>query len=327
MTISAFLISFNVNASCVGKMVNPITDICWSCLFPVTMGPISVKMDNRRDTKNTSKVLCACPKERQGIMKAVPGIPLGFWEPARLIDVTRTPYCMVSMGFKMPASSNRRGTVASKGSHDSSRRSFYHVHWYIYPITYWLEILTDILCLEKTSIDLAYITELDPLWSNDELSFILNPESVLFGNPIAQTACIADCASATVSFPRDELFWCQGCQGSLYPFSGSIPTHNGGVQASQLAAGRLIAKLHRQLMLWNTSGTSNEEICKKRIAPKIKKSQYKLQMIYPIPDAKGKLACNPLGFQTFLSERGKEFPYKGEDFGYLVFRKKNCCLL
>jgi conjugal transfer pilus assembly protein TraU len=24
---------------------------------------------------------------------------------------------------------------------------------------------------------------------------------------------------------------------------------------------------------------------------------------------------------------GKEFPYQGEDFGYLVWRKRSCCLL
>ena len=27
----------------------------------------------------------------------VPGISLGFWEPVRLVDITRTPYCLTSL--------------------------------------------------------------------------------------------------------------------------------------------------------------------------------------------------------------------------------------
>lgn len=292
----------------------------------MTLGSVKIKYGGRKDIENPDQVICFCPEERDGILKTIPGVPLGFWEPARLVDVTREPYCMVNMGFQMPVgSTSRRGTVSTKSSHNSSKRSFYHVHWYIYPVIYWLELLTDFLCLEGAAIDVAYLTELDPLWGNDELSFILNPESVLFGNPIAQTSCIADCASATTDFPRNELFWCAGCLGSLYPFTGSIPTHNGGVQASQLTAARLMAKLHRQLLMWETSG--EDAMCKKRIAPKIKKNQYKFQMTYPVPDTKGSMSCNPIGFSTFLTEMQKEFPYKGEDFGYLIWRKKNCCLL
>ncbi|MGH6977792.1 MAG: hypothetical protein ACRED4_00630, partial [Brevundimonas sp.] len=27
-----------VNPTCSGRFVNPITDVCWSCLFPLTLG-------------------------------------------------------------------------------------------------------------------------------------------------------------------------------------------------------------------------------------------------------------------------------------------------
>ena len=39
--------------------------------------------------------------------------------------------------------------------------------------------------------DIAYLTELDPTWRDDELGFILN-QAILFGNLIAQAACAAD---------------------------------------------------------------------------------------------------------------------------------------
>jgi conjugal transfer pilus assembly protein TraU len=249
----------------------------------------------------------------------IPGIPVSFWEPVRLVDVTRTPYCLVTLGGAQLTSSTAQGVVNTSPS--GSQDSFYHVHWYMYPIIYWLELLTDFICLEKGSFDVAYITELDPLWNNDELSFIINPESMLFSNRIAQAACAADCAATTAGFPLAALFWCGGCQGSLYPFTGSIGTHIGGVQASLLLVQRFTAKLHRQLLLWGYIGTRG--LCGKYPMPIIQKQQYKTQMVYPSPTS----ACHPFGRTEVLWALGKEYPYYGEDFGYLIWRKRLCCLL
>jgi conjugal transfer pilus assembly protein TraU len=257
----------------------------------------------------------------------MPGIPAGFWEPVRLVDVVREPYSMVNMGgIKMGGGFKKQGTNAVKANsgRGGQKSSFYHVHWYVYPLIHWLEVLIDFACIEKGSFDLAYVTELDPMWGNDELSFILNPEAAIFGNPVAQAACSADCIKASTHFPANELFWCAGCQGSIYPFTGSGPAHTGGVQASQLLTQRMIAKLHRELLLWQTSG--REALCSKKPAPIIKKTQYKIQMTYPIPTATGAHACNPIGRTEVMQGSGKEFPYSGEDFGYLLWRKRNCCL-
>lgn len=186
---------------------------------------------------------------------------------------------------------------------------------------YWLEILTDFLCLESASIDLAYLTELDPLWNDDEKSFILNPEAVLFGNPIAQAACAADCVAATADLPRNELFWCSGCQGGLYPFTGTITDHMGGVQASLLLTGKFMAKLHREGLLWGTYGIKG--LCGKYPMPIIKKNMYCLQMTYPIPTTQN---CYPMGHTEVMWQGGKEYPYSGSDFGYLVWRNRDCCM-
>lgn len=35
-------------------------------------------------------------------------------------------------------------------------------------------------------MDIGHITELDPMWNDDQLSLIINPEAALFGNVIAQ---------------------------------------------------------------------------------------------------------------------------------------------
>jgi hypothetical protein len=36
--------------TCHGRFMNPITDICWSCLFPLTIGSASILSDGQPDT-------------------------------------------------------------------------------------------------------------------------------------------------------------------------------------------------------------------------------------------------------------------------------------
>ena len=267
----------------------------------------------------------------------LPLAPFDLWDWLLLFLLLTIMVCMVlryipnipepKFRFKSPIGklpffdgASYRGDV-EENAHDGTHHSFYQVHWYIYPIMYWLELLMDFVCLENTSIDLACITELDPLWHDDEKSFILNPEAVLFGNPIAQAACAADCVSATTRLPMNELFWCSGCQGGLYPFTGTLNDHSGGVQGSLLIAGRFMAKLHRELLLWGTSG--KEGLCSKYVMPIIKKTQYRFQMTYPLPTARD---CYPMGHTEVFWQGGKEFPYNGSDFGYLIWRRRDCCL-
>lgn len=311
-------------APCVGKFVNPFTDVCWSCVFPITIGNIKIYSGGREDTSNPSNPICICPRQIGGITVPLPGISVGFWEPVRLADVTRTPYCMVGLaGLSLSKTTKKHGGTAYKSNNEALKHSFYHVHWYMYPLTSWLELVMDFVCLEGGSIDLAYISELDPLWNNDVLNGIINPEAILFDNPIAQAACAMDCAKASIGFSSNELFWCAGCQGGLYPFTGFIENHVGGVESSTLLAEKMIARLHRFGLAWQTSGSSS--LCGKKLAFKIKKDQYKLQMTYPVPNATGKMACNPIGRSTALWGSGREYPSNGEDFGYLIWRKRNCC--
>src|SRR3546814_2774841 len=71
----------------------------------------------------------------------------------------------------------------------------WHVHWYVYPLLYWMEILTDFVCFEQASFDIAYMTEVDPLWQDDSLAALINPEAIIFANPLAKAACAGDCRS------------------------------------------------------------------------------------------------------------------------------------
>ena len=273
LRLALFFVAFiamphgNLSAKCVGRFVNPVSDICWKCIFPMTISGITVAKGDGLDTSNHKSPFCTCSNPTRI------GLPISFWEPVRLIDITRTPYCMVNLGGIVMGPSKGiqgHGSVghASKGHMQSS---FYQAHWYVYPVIYWLELLLDFVCLEKTAFDVAYLTELDPFWNDDETSFIINPEAALFGNPLAQGACAADCLAASIGFSTDLFFWCAGCQGSMYPFTGTVSAHSVGVQASLLVTQRFIAKLHREGVLHGYAGI--EGLCGKFPMPIIRKSQ------------------------------------------------------
>ena len=304
--------------TCHGRFANPLTDICWRCLFPLTLGSVPLLADGQEDIGNPDVPVCFCPNPPKL------GLTVGFWEPVRMVDVTRVPYCMVGLGFGLEAP-----LPAPRGAqvmHDSqTRTSFYQVHWYVNPILAWMEVVLDFPCLEPGGLDVAYVTELDPLWSDDELTAILEPEAVLFANPVAKAACAADCVAATAGFPIPDLFWCAGCQGSIYPMTGHATTHIGGVQAAMLLAQRMTAKMHRQLLTLDTAGPLG--MCGPYPRPLLDRSHYKTQLVYPIPDTMagpGK-CCHPMGRSTILWGAGKAFPVAGEDFSVMLFRKRNCC--
>lgn len=64
--IALGLLSGNVQAEdkdkmCDGNFVNPISDICWECTFPMTIGDVSVFDGDAPDTENPSMPLQICP--------------------------------------------------------------------------------------------------------------------------------------------------------------------------------------------------------------------------------------------------------------------------
>lgn len=305
---------------CHGQLVNPITDVCWSCLLPISIGSIGIFHGDEPDTDNPSLPLCLCP--------ALPlprlGITVGFWEPIALVDVTRNPFCLVNLsGIKLYLGDFGDGEVDTVTPEQGG--SFYYVHWYKYPLIAWLSIITDALCFEKADFDIAYLTELDPSWNNDEGGFLASPEAILFANDIAQIACAADSVAAFKGLPIDKLFWCAGSQGVMYPLNGFVQEHVGGVQASALMAERMAYKIHRTGILLKDS--SADSICGEYYSVILPKSRYRYQMTNPIPASSEPIGCKPFGHTTADWGVNHEYPFSGEDFGYLIWRKRNCCVL
>jgi conjugal transfer pilus assembly protein TraU len=246
-----------------GKFVNPITDVCWECLFPITLSGVNVTPGHSEPVKS-NKPICVCPGTPPKV-----GIPLTFWEPTRLVDVTRHAYKLIGMGGVSigKESIKNRGSVNTIGD-GPTQSSFYHVHWYAFPVFSLLELFPDFTCIEKGELDLAYMSEFDPLWNDDSLAALLNPEAALFGNPAAHLACAADCTAASLNKPLDKLFWCAGCEGSLYPLNGTVGHHVGAVQSSALLVHRMVAKMHRFLQ---QKGYDEDEFCVAKQCPSSRK--------------------------------------------------------
>lgn len=314
---------------CHGRWVNPITDICWKCIFPISIGAVPIfNMGGMRDIKNPSSPICACPIPVPPFFRI--GLSIGFWEPVRLSETVRAPYCFPSLGgLKIDAGvfAGSGGTQFGRNSNSEANANvFYQAHWYKYPIMYLLEMITTAGCkTEDNGFDVAYITELDPIWNDSETSFILSPEAVLFANPVAVAACAGDCIQATRKVPIDSMFWCAGCQGAMYPLVGNMVGLRGPIQASLLATQKLTSKLARLGLAKVTSGRG--ALCSPRVSLMIKKSQYRTQQVYPrAQTGSGTFCCNPYGADSTAWSPGHHYPYKGEDFAYLIWRKRNCCL-
>src|SRR5438309_5880624 len=76
------------SATCTGKFPNPITDICWSCILPLSIGSASIaNFGDQEDIPNPSGPVCSC-----GVNPTI-GLSVGFWEPARHVEAVRKPFC------------------------------------------------------------------------------------------------------------------------------------------------------------------------------------------------------------------------------------------
>ncbi|MFA0108180.1 TraU family protein, partial [Vibrio splendidus] len=91
------------------------------------------------DTSNPSMPISYCPKPPPIFVQI--GLNIGYWEPYSLVDVTRVPYCMVNMGMQLSTSNSQQlGGAQHDSSSQTSGDAFYHVHWYKYPVIYWLQL-------------------------------------------------------------------------------------------------------------------------------------------------------------------------------------------
>lgn len=75
----------SADSACEGRFVNPITDICWSCIFPLSLGSIKVSQGKVPDTANPSMPIQICPAPPPLFRRI--GLAIGYWEPMALSEI------------------------------------------------------------------------------------------------------------------------------------------------------------------------------------------------------------------------------------------------
>ena len=292
--------------------------------FPITIGGIKFNFwFNLEDISNalgSNIPFCVCytPFPRFGIK-------IGIWEGIAIMEPVRIPWCTPTLPIpgglvgKVLFNAQAVGGANSDDQKEGELRSF-QVHYYKALPWALIGLFLDFICLEiGNPFDLAYMTELDPLWQSDILASILGPEATLVANPIAQAACAIDAITSTAGFPLDPLFWCMGAWGSMYPMSESIPLDN--VQANAGVVARMLFKLHRELILWGSFGKAG--LCGRYPMPIMFKSQYSIYPLWPILYPKR----FPIGRHAFVIWGwGKNIPVLNQlNNVWMVYRKRDCC--
>lgn len=310
-----------------------IVSPCWTCFFPLSFFAIEVVPGLDSDVTlpamgDLYEVLCTCPLPPPIPMIRI-GIPTGFFEPVSLVEIVKDPWCFEAIGAQVLWDVPNTMSMGTENSENAHREALYQAHLYTMPLFKMLGLFVDVLSLSNrgtgNDFEILYITEVDPTWNDDVLAAFEFPEASLFSNPIAQIVCVADCIASSVTGPLDPLFWCAGCLGSMYPFTGNTTEVNqGDVAVSSLMAAKLYAKMFRYgLEFWTSM---QYELCIAVPTGLIVKSQYKFALLSPIPELTVP-CCEPLGRSPMLWSLGKSYPAGGENFVYVAWRLTRMCLL
>ena len=298
-----------------------ITDICWTCLFPLRVAGATLSAgDGYMPKKAHKEPVCVC-FDTNGVPE--PGITTSMWEPAWMVEFQRVPGCLSALGgTRLPFNRTFQGNH-SNGEHDGTDGSFMHYHYYAFPLLSLLDLYTDGTCNPDgyLDFDLMFVSEVDPTWNNDELAFFTNPEAAVVANPVATLACIPDAITSTAGKPIEQLFWCAGAWGGIYPLSGNINGGAGVIKDSSLLTVRVLAAQHRRGQMRGTVG--REALCRAPIKVTLPKEQYKMTLFHPIPETQ---KAHVIGQSTLTWGMGKTIPAIGQDPVYTIWRWKDCCV-
>ena len=143
--ISLAVLSFNTLADskvCNGKFANPITDYCWSSVFPIKIAGIDLGLISGQEEKDSNTdAICTCGTG----LDALIGVSTSFWEPSVMVDVVRKPFCLSGLGGIDLGNIINAPPAGFSGVDGGAvtKDAFYQMHWYQNPILFWLDIVVD----------------------------------------------------------------------------------------------------------------------------------------------------------------------------------------
>lgn len=356
LTISGAAISDDVPGNCNNPHMfeKMVQNTCWSCVAPLIIAGQKVTSP-KSDTEGQGSVgthelpadakgqvisggfssvptgsraggVCAC-QDDLGVPH--PGLGSSMWEPRYLMEFTQTPGCFKMFGGDTGLRGFDKAFVGHQeqnNKHQSNGEdgTFQHYRMYAFPLFTMLNLFFNEGCNKGGLLeaDLLFPSEYDPTWNNDDIAFFTAPESTLVANPVAELACMVDAAYATaMNEGLNQMFWCAGAWGGIYPLSGNVMGSDDIIQATSLQTTRVLVQQHRRMLLKETMGEA--AMCKSRLMPQPKKSMYKLNLYTPVPETS---ISHGIGRSTLLWGNARIQVYKDEEPTYMVWRWNDCCV-
>lgn len=310
-----------------GYIFNPL-DVDFSRLLPEQIAAINIT-SHKENPDSHGFPVCTCGKHV--------GTPVTFWEPVMLAEVVSKPFKSLLSGVDLSSPALQKFS----GGRLSSGHTYMHVHLYDFPL---LSMMEDAIpnflkeyypnekierCLDKKiSFKVRYLSEFDVSHTLAPFSLLLTPEIfglTVDGSVLATAAtCLADYSRvATGKKSIDSLYFCSGDRNFLFPLSGHIGHTKSNLDQALLILERAIFKQHRLSFFsgekMGTCGKSAQ--CTPQPSWTPRKTQYSFQLLSPRP--KRKVTIN---WGDKIPKQSLGFDNHHQDFVFLVWRKRYCCL-
>ena len=303
-----------------------VSAICWDCIFPLWYAGVEIvegtHVNDITESEDTTE--CECPVDWPPYEEE--GLVISYWPVSYYVELVKDPYCFPSFGSDMGSDDEgsstakylKKGGGEEIGHGNPGTSTFMQAHFWYFYILGMMDSTLDEMCQEMTSTDLVGLSEIDPIWQDDELAAIIQAESYIFANYGSQLTCIADAISTNAGYSLSPLFWCVGSSGSLYPPTGHA-NNDDLLQAYELIVGRAVARMHRQAAICDGACW----YCQCMYTPIWIKHHYRDQVAWPVDAG----FCTAFGTSDIAWGPGKNPPNvnKMDNLIFLLYRKRTCC--
>lgn len=325
-----FILVQNSHAICAGSFINPITEVRWSCMFPISLGGISA------DTIPVPEAALAILSDKMSIGAISPmctcgdpiprvGLTFAMNTVFRIVESVKDPFCFPTLGMQIGAGPFGTGGQFT-GTESASATTFNYTHLVSFVPTQLLNLFIDSVCLQLSEpyspLSVIGLSEFEPWARSSEMALYLAPESILFANPVAQAYCMVDSMLTLAEFTDPIGYWCAGGH-SIFPLSNHT-TETEYVDAASINAAKYLFKLARSMQLLSCYGSI--ATCSCVPMPIWNKMEYRLQIAKPVPD----IFCRRIGKPSLtwnIPNKNPALVPSADNLLFLIWRHRDCCAL
>jgi conjugal transfer pilus assembly protein TraU len=256
------------------------------------------------------------------------GTLVTVWEPVRIIETVKDPYCMLSQeGWSSStagATSGAAGALGIKGGTHSDfgaqedHSIFQQAHIFLPDYIMQSIIQVDSRCWHASvGNPMEYISEDDAAWNDDTIAAATYPLTAMAAEFDMQLMCETDAVASQLGAPISALFWCMGAWGSTFPMSGhnnndEYVTGNAALAARAIYIGARTGRIFDAASYYCYSGPM----------PLWIKDHFKLQPLRPALRQR----LIPIGLSSMVWDDGLNADTAcGDNFAWVLWRRRWCC--